>query len=70
VSFSVAASGPVTLRLFNLLGQKVATLYRGTPSPEERVSVDFSGARFAPGTYVLRLRSRKGRETRRVTVVR
>jgi hypothetical protein len=69
LSFSVTESGPVTLRVFNLLGQEVATLYDGNASAHQSISVRFSVEHLAAGSYFLRLRSGKTTRSRNVKVV-
>jgi len=70
LSFAVKESDDTTVRLYNLLGQRVATLYQGQPAAKEqhRLSLDTSG--LTSGTYVIRLQAGGTAKTRKVTVVR
>jgi hypothetical protein len=70
LSFAVKTSVETTLRLYNVLGQQVATLYRGTPAAEESQAVDLSAGDLSSGVYFLRLRAGERTVTERMTVVR
>ncbi len=50
ISYTVALRTFVTLKVYNVLGQEVATLVDGTVSPGIRV-VQFDGSHFPSGTY-------------------
>jgi hypothetical protein len=50
----VASTGRVSITVYNLLGQKVATLFEGTRTPGE-YSVKFDGGRLASGLYFYRM---------------
>jgi len=70
LSFAVKEQAETTIRLYNTLGQQVATVYEGTPQAgeQQRARIDVSG--LSSGTYFLRLRADGKTETQRVTVVR
>jgi hypothetical protein len=70
VSFAVKEAQTTTLRLYNVLGQQVATLYRGTPTAGEAQTVDLFTQGLSSGVYFLRLRAGERTKTQRVTVVR
>lgn len=70
VVFVTKEATPTRLSLFNLLGQRVATLYKGTPTPKEQVVVSLEGNKLSSGTYLLRLRTENRMRTQRLTVVR
>lgn len=69
LSFAVKEKAWATVRLYNTLGQRVATLFEGTPSPGEsrRLRVDVSD--LPSGVYFVRLKANGRTETQRVTVV-
>jgi hypothetical protein len=69
VEFAVRKPQEVTLALYNTLGQRVRTLYRGTPSPNELHDVTLDGRDLASGIYFLRLRGESVAATRRVAHV-
>lgn len=68
--FAVKKKAQVTIRLYNALGQRVSTLYDGTPQPGERQSVQVEASGLPSGAYFLRLKASGKTETRRLTVVR
>lgn len=70
LSFAVKEQAETSVRLYNTLGQQVATVYEGTPvaGEEQRTRVDMSD--LSSGTYFLRLQANGKTATRQVTVVR
>ncbi len=70
VSFAVGNVSPVELSVFNMLGQKVLTVFDGLPTSgdSQTVALDVSG--LASGVYMLRLQGADGVATRQITVVR
>ena len=54
INYSVPNSGFVTLKVFNILGQEVATLFSGQLHPGKYVAT-FDGSNFASGVYIYRL---------------
>ena len=60
---------PVRLQVYNILGQRVATLVNEPKAPgREEVTLDTSG--WASGTYFLRLQVGRTTKTQRISVVR
>jgi uncharacterized protein (TIGR03790 family) len=57
ISFSTVNDGPTSLRIFNILGQAIATLFNRTSLAGETHQVTFDGAAFPSGTYFSRLES-------------
>lgn len=70
LSFAVKEHGEARVTLYNTLGQKVATVYRGTPAAEETQTATLLVEDLASGVYFLRLQVGGRTETERVTVVR
>jgi hypothetical protein len=71
--FAVRDAGHTTVTLYNVLGQRVATLYDGRPTPGEMQSVRLSGtqlARFSSGVYFVRVKAQGQTRTRRMVIVR
>jgi CSLREA domain-containing protein len=68
--FAVKQPAETTVSVYNVLGQRVATLYRGTPAAEETKAVTVSADALPSGAYFLRVTSGEHTETRRFTVVR
>ena len=70
VSVAVRADVEATITLYNTLGQRVRTVYRGTPGAGEGRTVAVSTTGLSSGVYVLRLRADGRSKTRGLTVVR
>ena len=54
IKYSLSKSGPVNLSIYNLLGQKVATLFEGVQAAGEH-SIIWDAGRFSSGIYFARL---------------
>ena len=68
ISFAVPSPTEVTLTVFNVLGQRVATLVDGRTAPgSHRVQMDVSG--LSSGVYFYRLDAGPFSESRKMTVV-
>jgi len=57
IGFSTLSDGPASLRIFNILGQVVTTLFNRTSLAGETHHVIFDGSVFPSGTYFSRLES-------------
>ena len=69
ISFSLAQSGRATIEVFNMLGQRVATLTdRELPPGKHTVSFDTSP--LSAGMYIYRLRAGDHVEAKRMAVIR
>lgn len=69
-SFATREAQPVTVTLYNLLGQEVRTLYTGTTRAGQQQPVQIRTGDLPSGTYFVRLDGTSFNETRRVTVLR
>ncbi len=69
IEFSLTRTGPVTLTVYDLLGQKVQTLLDGV-QPAGRHSVRFSGAGLASDTYMYVLQTERERAVRMMTLLK
>lgn len=69
IEFTLATAEHVTLTVFNVLGQNVATLLDGVQPAGPQV-IEFDGAGLPSGVYVYRLRAGDHTETRRMTLAR
>jgi hypothetical protein len=69
IDFRVAESGPVTLRIFDLLGREIATLVDEELAPGS-YSRTFDAAALSSGIYVYRLTSGGRSETRKMAFLR
>jgi hypothetical protein len=57
IQFSVSQNARATLRIYNVLGQAVATIFDGEASSGRIYEVDFSGVGHSSGLYFVRLES-------------
>jgi hypothetical protein len=69
VEFSLTTRSSVTLEVFNVLGQNVATLVRGVLDAGVH-RVPFDGRALSSGTYFYRLTTPSGVQTRKMLVIR
>jgi hypothetical protein len=58
VEFNINGSELISLDIFNVLGEKVKSIAKGTFSGDQKVSFNTSG--LAPGIYFVNLQSAKG----------
>jgi hypothetical protein len=65
IAFSVTKEGPVTLRVFDILGREAVTLVNENRKPGQYTK-RFDGSRFASGVYMYVLSSSEGQLTRRM----
>lgn len=68
--FALRTGGEATLTLYNALGQRVATLYRGAPAPGQLQRVRLDASTLPSGLYLVRLQAHDQTRTARVTVTR
>jgi hypothetical protein len=74
ISYQLAAPGPVTVSVYNVLGQRVRTLIR-SEQPAGRYQLawngaDDRGARLSSGVYLLRLEAAGISSARKITLLR
>lgn len=69
ISFSVAAFSQVTLEVYNILGERVATLVDGWRGPGE-YSVVWDGSAYASGVYFYRLSTGGERISKKLLLVK
>jgi hypothetical protein len=70
LSFAVRERAETTIRLFDTLGQRVATVYKGTPPAGEQQTARVDAGGLPSGTYFLRLETNGQTQVRRLTVTR
>ena len=70
LAFTVKENGPVTVALYDVLGQRVRTLYDRSAQVGREHEVEVSARGLSSGPYFVRLRAPSGTKTRRITVVR
>lgn len=69
IQFAVPESGHTTLEVYNLMGQKVATLVNETVSAGQHVAT-FDASNLASGTYMYRLQAGNQVQTRKLTLIK
>jgi hypothetical protein len=69
-SFATREAQPVTVEVYNVLGQRVATLFNGRLSGGQTQSVQIDASDLVSGTYFVRVKGASVNETRRMTVVK
>ncbi len=71
LSFAVKeGAADVTVSVYNTLGQKVTTLYRGTPTAGQSKDLTLRTDGLSSGLYLVRLQANGQTRTQRVTVVK
>jgi NAD+--asparagine ADP-ribosyltransferase len=66
----VRKDGAATVALYNVLGQKVRTLFERSVVPGRTYEVRLSGQSLPSGTYFLQLAAPSGTKTRQVAIVK
>jgi hypothetical protein len=70
LSYAVRERRQTTLHLYNVLGERVSTVYAGTPAPGELHTARVDVSALSSGVYVLRLAAGGHSASRRLVVVR
>ncbi|MEF8816129.1 MAG: T9SS type A sorting domain-containing protein [Salinibacter sp.] len=70
LSFAVREGTEAEVVLYNMLGQQVKTLYKGTPRSGQSKSLNVDASGLSSGAYVVQLRAEGRTQTQRLTVVR
>ena len=69
ITYSVPSDGQITLEVYDLLGQKVATLVEGMRSAGT-YAVELDASDLASGTYIYRLVTQESVQMRRMTLLK
>src|SRR5208283_2271324 len=69
INYSVPQTGTVSLKVYNLLGQEVATLFSGVQQIGNHTAV-FDGSRFASGVYFYRLEAGNNTMTKKLVLMK
>jgi hypothetical protein len=69
INYSIPQSGNVTLRIYNILGQEVATVFQGFQKAGS-YNANFDASRLASGTYFYRLQSGQFNETKKMLYIK
>jgi hypothetical protein len=70
IKFSVAMAGPATVEMFDILGQKVKTLFNENAEPGKYYNLQVDGATMASGVYFYRLQSGARLDTRKMLLLK
>lgn len=70
IGVSVDRTSPIRVEMFNLLGQRVRTLFDGTVTTAQPMHVEIAADGLASGTYFIRATNGAASTVQRVTVVR
>jgi hypothetical protein len=69
IKYSIAKSGSVTLKVYNMVGQEVATLVNQEQSAGN-YSIDFNASRLASGVYMYRLNAGNFTATKKLILLK
>jgi hypothetical protein len=70
IQFAVSKSGPATMKVYNILGQEVATLFDGNAEAGRIYTAHFDGAALPSGVYWYSLTSSGQSETKRMLLLK
>ncbi len=70
INWQVAISGYTTLKVYNVLGNEVATLFSGDAEAGKIYSIKFDNTELSTGLYFYKLQSGKNVEVRKLTLVK
>jgi hypothetical protein len=70
ISFSLANAGYTTLKVYNLIGKEVATLFNGNAEAGRNYIVNFDASNLTSGMYFYKLQSGSNVEVRKLTLVK
>jgi hypothetical protein len=70
VELAVQKTQPVTVAVYNVTGQRIATLHRGRVSGGEMRRIEMNTSTWASGVYILQATGETFSGTKRITVVR
>ncbi len=69
IKYSITQSGKVTLAIFNILGQKVATLVNEVQKPGNYI-VSFDASKLASGVYIYRIQTDNFTQSKKMTLLK
>jgi hypothetical protein len=69
ISYEIAKVGHVSLKVYNVLGQQIATLVDGVQSPG-RYNVEFDGSKLSSGVYFYQLKTDNFVSTKKMVLVK
>jgi hypothetical protein len=70
IEFAVPQDGPATMKVYDICGQEVATLFEGHAETGKIYTARFNDSNLAGGMYFYRLQSSGKTETRRMVLMK
>lgn len=70
IEFTVDKSGFTTLKVFNSLGQEVASLFNGQAAPGQSYKIDFNASRLSSGIYFYQLQQGSNIQTHKMILMK
>ncbi len=70
IEFTVLNKGETTVKIYNVLGQQVATLFSGNAQPGKKYTVEFNGASLPSGIYFSVLQNNGERQIMKMVMVK
>jgi hypothetical protein len=70
IKFSVDKTAKTTLDIYNILGQKVATLFNDIAESGKYYTVKFDGSNFASGVYFYKLQTSKNTDIKKLMLLK
>lgn len=70
IQFTVEKKGMTSITVYNILGQKVATLFSGEAQPGKKYRAEFNGASLASGVYFSVLQSGGQRQVQKMILMK
>lgn len=70
ISFTVANAGYTTLKIYNLIGKEVATLFNGSAEAGRQYIVNFDAKNLSSGMYFYKLQSGNNVEVKKLTLLK
>ncbi|MFZ4622154.1 MAG: T9SS type A sorting domain-containing protein, partial [Bacteroidota bacterium] len=69
-SFAVKKAEQTTLKVYNILGAEVASLFNDVAQPDQMYTVSFNGSNLSSGTYFYILRSSSRNEVKKMLLMK
>ncbi|MHB8337868.1 MAG: ice-binding family protein [Ignavibacteriaceae bacterium] len=70
IQFGVSKNSPATLTIFNVLGEKVATLFNGNAVAGQVYNVTLNGSNLASGIYYYKLQTNDNTEVKKMILMK
>ncbi len=70
ISFNVTNSGHTTLKVYNLLGNEIKTLFSGNAEAGKRYEIEFDASNLTSGIYFYKLSSNGNIQVRKMTLMK